>query len=483
MAVARAYEFEAQRWCRHLGPVVESSAAQIYVFDALTGRCLYATPAACVAIDTPLEALSELNYDNLFSEPFRPSQNGMPVIMALERVSRDGRRDRVSVCLMESVADESIPVHLVWVRPAAADQHDDEFRQLLESAPDAIVIIAADGHVHLVNRKAEEMFGYTRHELLGQAVERLMPERYRTMHVGHRAAYTAQPHTRPMGGGMELYAVRKDGGEFPVEISLSPMQSRHGMLVTSVIRDITDRKRAQDMLTKQAQELARSNAELEQFAYVASHDLQEPLRMITSYVQLLAKRYRGKLDEEADEFIHYAVDGANRMQTLIEDLLSYSRVSRLGQDMVATDADSVLDDVLRDLNVTISEAQAEVTHDALPRVRADASQLRQLFQNLLSNALKFRSDKAPAIQVTAQRKGSEWQFCVSDNGIGIEPQYHERIFVIFQRLHAPGRYSGTGIGLAICKRIVERHGGKLWMTSEPGVGTTFSFTLPAVEGE
>jgi PAS domain S-box-containing protein len=246
-------------------------------------------------------------------------------------------------------------------------------------------------------------------------------------------------------------------------------------------RDITDRKRAEESLKLLAEDLRRSNAELEQFAYVASHDLQEPLRMISSYVQLLARRYQGKLDNDADEFIHFAVDGAKRMQNLINDLLSYSRVGTRTNPLVPVSAENILKEALANLQFLIEENGAEITYQPLPVVRGDFPQLVTVFQNLVGNAIKFRGAEPPCIHIEARQAEEEWIFSVRDNGIGIDPKFAERIFVIFQRLNDRAAYPGTGIGLAICKRVIQRHGGRIWVESGPGEGATFYFTLPVKE--
>ena len=236
-------------------------------------------------------------------------------------------------------------------------------------------------------------------------------------------------------------------------------------------------KRADELVMINA-ELARSNAELEEFAYVATHDLQEPLRAVASCVQLLQKRYEGELDERAHEFITHAVDGTKRMQTLINDLLAYSRISTHAQVFASTNCEMVLQEALANLMVAIDESGAVVTKDAMPTVSGDATQLTQLFQNLIGNALKFRGERPSTIHIGVRRKNGEWRFSVTDNGIGMEPQYFERVFLVFQRLHTRKQYQGTGIGLAICKKVVERHGGRIWAESEPGQGATFCFTIP-----
>ncbi len=247
-----------------------------------------------------------------------------------------------------------------------------------------------------------------------------------------------------------------------------------------LVREIADRKQIEEELTLKTAQLARSNDELEQFAYVASHDLQEPLRMVSTYVQLFEKRFKGQVDEKADKYITYAVEGAKRMQALIGGLLAYSRLGDGEHVSSPVEINSIVDAALTNLQASLMETGALVTRDALPVLAGEPGQLTQVFQNLIGNANKFRRPNAtPQIHISADLQGADWILSVKDNGIGIEPEFFDRIFVIFQRLHTRGEFSGTGIGLSICKKVVERHGGRIWIESEPGQGTSFRFTLPA----
>ena len=352
------------------------------------------------------------------------------------------------------------------------------YRGLLEAAPDAMVVVNQKGDIVLLNVQAEKQFGYHRDELVGQRMKNIIPAGFAERLIADALRSTEDALAQQIGTGIEITGRRKDGTEFPIEIMLSPLESAEGVLVTAAIRDITTRKVAEAHLLYKVEELNRSNEELGQFAYIASHDLQEPLRMVASYTQLLARRYKGRLDSDADEFIAFAVDGANRMQRLIQDLLAYSRVGTKGKELRETSSEEALQRAILNLRGAIADSGAMVTHDLLPPVLADETQLVQLFQNLIGNAIKYQNSGVPRIHISAIKNGGgKWTFSVRDNGLGIDPQYFERIFVMFQRLHKREEFAGTGIGLAICKKIVERHGGEISVQSQPGKGSTFSFAL------
>jgi PAS domain S-box-containing protein len=353
-----------------------------------------------------------------------------------------------------------------------------KYRGLLEAAPDAMVVVNQEGQIVLLNVQAERAFGYSRDELIGQQVRNIIPEGFAERLIADGLRSAAEALAQQIGTGIELIGRRKNGSEFPIEIMLSPLGNAEGILVTAAIRDITLRKAAEAHLLRKVDELNRSNEELGQFAYIASHDLQEPLRMVASYTQLLSRRYKGKLDSDADEFIAFAVDGASRMQRLIHDLLAYSRIGTEGRELRDTSSEDALQQALVNLRGAIEEGGALVTHDSLPAVLADETQLVQLFQNLVGNAIKYQSPGTPKVHISAAREDEKkWMFSVRDNGLGIEEKYVDKIFGMFQRLHKRAEFAGTGIGLAICKKIVERHDSSISVQSKPGLGSTFSFAL------
>jgi PAS domain S-box-containing protein len=371
-------------------------------------------------------------------------------------------------------------------RRTAAALHESEARKsaILETAVDGIITINERGTVESFNPAAEHMFGYLAGEVIGRNVTMLMPSPYQEEHVRCLDSYLTTGRAKIMGTGREVVGCKNDGTTFPMELAVSEVRLGDRRIFSGIVRDISERKRAQLELERRTRELARSNVELEQFAYVASHDLQEPLRMIGSFTQLLARRYGGQLNATADEFISYIVDGVVRMQALINDLLAYSRVGTRGATFQPTDCEAVVERALINLKPAIDETAAVVTHDPLPSLWADAAQLVPLFQNLIGNAIKYRGEGPPRIHIAAERQGEGWVFSIRDHGIGFDPKYAERIFIIFQRLHTPDQYPGTGIGLAICKKIIDRHAGRIWAESEPGRGSRFCFTIPAkADGE
>jgi PAS domain S-box-containing protein len=361
----------------------------------------------------------------------------------------------------------------------ALRESEDRYRDLVECSQYLICTHDLQGQILSVNQEGARLLGYNKTDLAGKNIRDLIGSKFSDEFASYLD--TIQKYRVAKG----LTQIRTAAGEYRIWEYHNTLRTEGvaSPVVRAIAHDVTERKGVEKALREKTEDLARSNEDLEQFAHVASHDLQEPLRTVTSYVQLLAKRYKGKLDADADEFIGFAVDGAVRMWNLVNDLLTYSRAGMRNNEFESTDSEAILAQSINDLKVAIEENGALVTHDPLPTVMADSPQLGQLFRNLIGNAIKFRSNESPRIHVSASRTGNGWTFSVRDNGIGIAPEYAERIFVIFQRLHHRDEYAGTGIGLAVCKKIVERHGGRIWVKSEVGKGAIFYFILPAVKAE
>lgn len=544
-----------------------------------------------------------------------PAAVGIPIVLGWLRMTGENRGLYSAAFggTLYTTLNVAVFAILIWWNAKSINRTDigrrhaeQRFRAVAEAANDAIISADNEGRIIGWNKGARAIFGYTESEALGKPLAVLMADRDRAAHLKALERFATSGEAQVTGHPVELHGRRKEGGEFPAELSLSSWEAEGTRFFSVILRDLTGRKRVEEELktltdrfllaTGAAQigvwdfdpvnnlliwddqmfrvygtsreqfsgafeawaatvhpddiaaeaakvqqalrgeigfdtdfrviwpdksihyikamatvqrdasgqavkmigcnwdisrersaaeelrltvdELARSNAELEQFAYVASHDLQEPLRAVAGCVELLQKDYHGKFDAGADELLRHAVDGAMRMQTMIRDLLAYSRVGTRAQPFVEVDGEAALNLALANLSTAVHESGAVITHDPLPSLMADPTQLAQLLQNLIGNGIKFRGGRPPEIHVGAQRQEDSWLFSVRDNGIGIEPQYLDRIFVIFQRLHTRTEYPGTGIGLAICKRIVERHGGKISVESEPGKGTTFFFSIP-----
>lgn len=353
--------------------------------------------------------------------------------------------------------------------------------RMVEAAPSAMIAVDSAGQILLVNSHAASLFDYPRESLVGQSVETLIPERLRAEHIAMRTEFFFKPEVRAMGAGRDLFGRRRDGSEFSIEIGLNPVETPDGPIVISAIIDITERKAAEALLRRTITELADTNRELEQFAYMASHDLQEPLRKVVSFASLLEEDMGEALPEAAASDLHFITDAAMRMQALVKGLLDLSRASRGERQLTTVALDACVEAALDALDERIEETGAQIERVPLPCVEGHQPLLMALYQNLLGNALKFVAAGAtPRVRITATRDGDVWTFGVADEGIGIDAKYADTIWEPFRRLHGRLEYEGTGIGLAICKKAVERHGGRIWIESTPGRGSTFLFTLANV---
>lgn len=447
-----------------LGPLVDALPTPLLFLDD-AGRITFATPSAQELLGAPPDSLLGHPLESLWSGPESPEGRR-------QRRRGDGSSVPIEVAVSELHFGAEVSRLAILRDLRERPLSTSVLEGLVRSSPHPALLCDPGPRITLANLPAERLFGYGPGEMEGLELSALVPKVHRAAHHNSVQAYFRDRQARTMRAGRGLVGLRRDGTEVHLEIGLTPLDSDRGHFTLATMADVTEQRRIEA-------DLRRSNAELEQFAYVASHDLQEPLRMVASFTELLGQRYRGQLDEKADRYIHYAVDGAKRMQQLVADLLAYSRVGSQGKVLAAVDAQVVLERVLEILGPRIRAISASVTADPLPVVWADEVQLQQLFQNLIGNALKFRRDVAPKVHLSARPDGARWIFSCADNGLGIDTQYQERVFQMFQRLHERGKYEGSGIGLAIAKRILERHDGRIWLESELGVGTTFFFTLAA----
>ena len=444
-------------------------------------------------IGQPVELLIPVEYHKRH-EPHRSKYFTEPIVrpmgagLELYGLRKEGIKFPVEISLSPIHTDKGTLISAAIRDITEKKKTEEKFKALLDSAPDAMIVVNGRGEIVLISIQTEKIFGYNRDELVGQQVEILIPERYTTTHLQHRENFFRNARTRNMGTGLELFGRKKDGTEFPVEISLSPLETEEGLLVSAAIRDITEKKQLESQirevninLEKKVQqrtsELESKNKELEQFAYVASHDLREPLTTTSGFIELFRKKYKGKLDDEADKMLEYLMQANERMKVLIRDLLDYSRIGRKTA-LQQVDCNGVLKDVIADLGGPMRQVNATVNVGPLPVINAYPTELKLLFQNLISNSIKFRNPNvAPVVNIGAKKINDAWEFCVEDNGIGIDEKHRDRIFIIFQRLHTRSEYEGSGIGLAHCKKIVELHGGKIWVESVFGKGASFYFTL------
>jgi PAS domain S-box-containing protein len=438
------------------------------------------------------------NVDVLVPERFRAKHGGhrhgffsapktrdMGAGQELYGLRKDGSEFPVEISRSPLETEEGLLVSSAIRDVTARKKAEEKFRALLQSAPDAMVIVNRNGEIVLVNSQTEQLFGYATEELLNRNVEMLIPERYRGRHPGHRSGFFNDPKPRPMGAGLELYARRKDGTEFPVEISLSPLETEEGVLVSSAIRDVTERKKVEEALERQRNELARSNAELaaankelEAFSYSISHDLRAPLRGIDGFSQALLEDYSDRLDDTGKQHLERVRFGAQRMAALIDDLLALSRITRAAIQRQPVDLSEMARSVASELARHDPARKVEFVIAPRLQAEADAPLMRTVLENLLGNAWKFTSRLSHArIEFGRTQTNGSSAFFVRDNGAGFDPAYAARLFGAFQRLHATAEFPGTGVGLASVQRVINRHGGRVWAESAVNQGATFFFTL------
>ncbi|QBQ55841.1 sensor histidine kinase [Nitrosococcus wardiae] len=481
---------------------LEACADRIYIYDG-EGRYLYANPSGLEELGLSLEAVigrswRELGLPTGIMERFENDlqtviTSGNPQI-SLIIYSRDGG-SRYYEYLLSPVKNTANTVQMVVatgrdITPLIeaekqAQENQQRFRNLCEAAPDGIVLVNPEGAISLVNTQTEKIFGYPREALLGQPLEKLIPERYRRLQKHYRTTYRQSPSTREMGIGRELYGLRADGTEFPVEVALSPFVSQGGTQTIAIIRDITVRKRAEEKirglnrsLQHKLQELARANQELEAFSYSVSHDLRAPLRAMRGFSRVLWEDYGEVLDEDGKHYLSRIQGASQRMGLLLDGLLQLSRINRHELDRSKLNLSVLAAEIVNELRQ--EQPEREVNIDIQPNMiaAADSGLLRICLENLLSNAWKYtREQKYPHVKFTCLEKEGEQIFTISDNGAGFNPNYQSKLFHVFRRLHNEHEFEGLGIGLATVQRVVHRHGGTIWAEGEEGQGASFCFTL------
>jgi protein-histidine pros-kinase len=408
----------------------------------------------------------------------QPRTRSMGVGLELYGKRKNGEEFPVEISLSPINTEEGILVMSAIRDISERRKAEEKFKSLLEAAPDAIVIVNGTGKIVIVNTQTEKLFGYERKELLGSPIEVIVPQRFHQRHVHHRNEFSADPKSRPMGAGLELFGLRKDGTEFPVEISLSPLHTEEGVLVSSAIRDITQRKLADRALLERTKELEDANRELEAFSYSVSHDLRAPLRAINGFCTILLQEHTEHLPPEIDRYLRLISQNTVQMGILVDDLLKFSQLSRQQLQKQKIDMTALVHTVVEQIRSTQKDPVPQFQLHPLADVHADPSLIRQVWLNLLSNAAKFTvKGRIPHIDIGYTMTGSAVTYYVKDNGVGFNMEYAGKLFGVFQRLHRAEDFEGTGVGLALVQRIIHRHGGTIRAESEPNVGSTFYFTL------